>query len=153
LQKLEKQSLDFLLRNAGSALKSNGINHLPKDTLLSMLEGDDLNVDEEVVFNALMGWCEANKSGGQSVKDEFAAFLLFVRLSRRGLCYADAFLAFAAQLDEDKCTGAGAKRALEGAEESGRNTKRRRKCWGVMTTAAGAAAAPRQPPDIVGNQH
>jgi hypothetical protein len=143
-----------LLRNIGSALKSNGIKHLPKDLLLSMLEGDDLDVDEEVVFTALLGWCEAHKSGGQSVKDEFVAFLPFVRLSRRGLCYADAFLAFAAQLDEDKCTGAGAKRALEGAEESGRNTtKRRRKCWGVMTTAAGAAAALRQPPDIVGNQH
>jgi hypothetical protein len=39
---------------------------------------------------------------------------------------------FAAQLG-DKCTGAGAKRALEGADESGRNTKRRRKCWGVIT--------------------
>ena len=81
LAKLEKQSLDFLLRNAGSALKSNGIKHLPKDTLLSMLEGDDLNVDEEVVFTALVGWCEANKSGGQSVKDEFAAFLPSVRFA------------------------------------------------------------------------
>jgi hypothetical protein len=40
--------------------------------------------------------------------------------------------ALLAQLD-DKCTGAGAKRALEGAAESGRNTKRRRKCWGAMT--------------------
>jgi hypothetical protein len=81
LAKLEKQSLDFLLRNAGSALKSNGIEHLPKDTLLSMLEGDDLNVDEEVVFTALVGWCEANKSGGQSVKDELAAFLPSVRFA------------------------------------------------------------------------
>jgi hypothetical protein len=28
-----------------------------------------------------VGWCEANKSGGQSVKDEFAAFLPSVRFA------------------------------------------------------------------------
>jgi hypothetical protein len=75
LAELETQSLDFLLRNAGSAMKSSGMKHLPKDALLSMVEGDNLNADEEVVFTALVGWCEANKSNGQSVKDEFAAFL------------------------------------------------------------------------------
>ena len=64
LQKLEKQCLRFLLREgwegAFSALRRpNGIEQLPKETLLSMLEGDDLNVDEEVVFTALVRWCEA----------------------------------------------------------------------------------------------
>jgi hypothetical protein len=81
LAKLEKQSLDFLLTNAGSALESSGMKHLPKETLLSVVEGDDLDVGEEVIFTALMGWCEANKSDGQSVKDEFAAFLPSVRFA------------------------------------------------------------------------
>jgi hypothetical protein len=54
LAQLEKKGLDFWLRNAGSAMKSKGIKHLPKDTLLSMLEGDDLDVDEEEMFTALV---------------------------------------------------------------------------------------------------
>ena len=139
LQKLEKQCLRFLLREgwegANSALRRpNGIEQLPKETLLSMLEGDDLNVDEEVVFTALVRWCEANKSGGQSVKDEFAAFLPFVRFAAMshvflyqvvepsGLVPPKVVIqALAAQLDVRGYLG----RALEGAEGSCTNTERR----------------------------
>jgi hypothetical protein len=144
LQKLEKQCLRFLLREgwegAFSALRRpNGIEQLPKETLLSMLEGDDLNVDEEVVFTALVRWCEENKERGRAlfkegVEDEFAAFLPFVRFAAMshvflyqvvepsGLVPPKVVIqALAAQLDVRGYLG----RALEGAEGSCTNTERR----------------------------
>jgi hypothetical protein len=70
LPKLEEQCHDFILRNAAAVFKSDGVKHLPKDMLLAMLgEDGNLDVAEEVVFEAVAGWCDANKYGEASAKD------------------------------------------------------------------------------------
>ena len=141
LAELEEQCDDFILRNAAAVFKSDGVKHLPKDVLLAMLgEDGNLDVAEEVVFEAVAGWCDANKDGGASAKDEFAAFLPSIRFAAMshvflqkqvlssGLVSKDVVLeAVMAQLDSIKAAP-GAKRALDsGGEEASRKIKRRRR--------------------------
>ena len=140
LAQLEEQCDDFILRNAAAVFKSDGVKHLPKDVLLAMLgEDGNLDVAEEVVFEAVAGWCDANKDGGASAKDEFAAFLPSIRFAAMshvflqkqvlssGLVSKDVVLeAVMAQLDSKAAPGA--KRALDsGGEEASRKIKRRRR--------------------------
>jgi hypothetical protein len=139
LPKLEAQCYEFIVQHASEVFGNDGVKNLPKEVLLGMIQGDDLDVKEELVFEMLIIWCAANKSVGRSAKEEFAAFLPSVRFgvmshvflnevvrpyTADGMVPYDTFVqALLAQLDECKCK-AGAKRALEGDDE--RNTKRRR---------------------------
>jgi hypothetical protein len=146
--------------NALSVLSTVHSTHLVS-SLLEIVSTD------EVVFTTRVGWCEANKSRGQSAKDKFAAFLPSVRFTAMSHSHTVPEITIAACLCHYCClslslslllpapvpvplnrtlsllpnmlscsTGgrfAGAKkRALEGAAESGNNTKRRRKC-GALT--------------------
>jgi hypothetical protein len=113
------------------------VKHLPKDSLLSMVQGDQLHVGEEAVFDAVLCWCDANKGEGKSAQDEFAAFLpairfaamshvfLHKRVTPSGMVPNDVVMAaFVAQLDNPALQHTG-KRALEGGKECERSTKRR----------------------------
>jgi hypothetical protein len=58
--KLEEQCQEFIVHNSEAVFQGEGVKHLPKDTLLSMMQGDELDVEEEVVFDAVLEWCETN---------------------------------------------------------------------------------------------
>jgi hypothetical protein len=140
LSKLEEQCKEFILKHAAAVFKSEGLRHMPKEAMVDMLKGDNnLDVQEEVVFDGVVGWCEANKGEGGSVQAEFAAFLpsirfaamshvfLHHRVEPSGLVSKDVlYQAALAQLDS-KMVEPGGKRALEAGEESSRKTKRRRR--------------------------
>jgi hypothetical protein len=145
---LLKAAFEFIVQNSEAVFQGEGMRHLPKELLLSMMQGDELDVEEEVVFDAVLEWCEANKGEGGSVREEFAAFLPFIRFAAlshvflhnrvmpSGLVPTEVVMAaFVAQLDNPVLQHPG-KRALEGGEENERSAKRRRRRAGQWRTFA-----------------
>jgi hypothetical protein len=52
----------YFYQNTEAVMNSEStIGCLPKDVFLQMLQGDEFDVDEEVVFSGLLAWGEANK--------------------------------------------------------------------------------------------
>jgi hypothetical protein len=60
LEALKLQAMIYLCAHTEAVLVDERVVELPKDVFTQLLEGDDLDADEELVFGALVRWGERN---------------------------------------------------------------------------------------------
>jgi hypothetical protein len=74
LSQLANKCRDLVLSEGKAVLEGGGFSELPKDLSLSVVADEELNASEEVVFEAVVAWGEANKGVG-SLRDAVAGFI------------------------------------------------------------------------------
>ncbi|XP_041372669.1 BTB/POZ domain-containing protein 2-like [Gigantopelta aegis] len=57
-QELKEKALTFILENGDAALKSSGVTDLCHECLVKIIQAEELEVDEQSVFEAVVAWSE-----------------------------------------------------------------------------------------------
>jgi kelch-like protein 2/3 len=83
LSQLALKCKNLFLSEGNTVLESDAFGDLPKELALVVVADGDLNASEEVVFEAVVAWGEANKNGG-SVRDAIADFMPHLRFVEMG---------------------------------------------------------------------
>lgn len=78
LSQLEEKCKVLVLAKGTAVLEGGGFSELPKELALAVVADEGLNAKEEVVFEAVVAWGEANKGAG-SVHDIFVDFIPHLR--------------------------------------------------------------------------
>jgi hypothetical protein len=133
----------LILCEGNAVLESCDFSELPKELALAVVAEEELNASEEVVFEAVVTWSEANKGAG-SVRDAVADFVphlrfvemghafLYNRVRQSGLVSESTVLDAMAKIMDDMAQRyePGCKRALpseNGHEAAAGSAKKRRK--------------------------
>ncbi|XP_041347835.1 BTB/POZ domain-containing protein 2-like isoform X2 [Gigantopelta aegis] len=70
-QELKEKALSFILENGYGALKSSGVTDLCHECLVKIIQAEELEVDEQAVFEAVVAWSEsACRKQNKDVTDE-----------------------------------------------------------------------------------
>jgi microsomal dipeptidase-like Zn-dependent dipeptidase len=80
LEALKLRAMIFLCTHAEAALEDEHVVELPKEVVVELLAGDDLDADEEVIFKALVRWGEHNKDANSTVGDALQSMIPLLRL-------------------------------------------------------------------------
>jgi hypothetical protein len=80
LEPLKLRAMIFLYTHAKAALEDEQVVELPKEVFVELLAGDDLGVDEEVIFKALVRWGEHTKDANSTVGDALRDMIPLLRL-------------------------------------------------------------------------
>ena len=119
-------------------MEAGGFSELLKDLATAVVAEEKLNASEEVVFEAVVAWGEANKGSG-SIRDEVVGFLPHLRFCEMGHAFihkrvrqsgvvpesmvSDALLQILDEKSEPGC-----KRAFDDDCESGAAVRPAKKC-------------------------
>jgi hypothetical protein len=83
LSQLGCKCKDLILSEGKAVLQGSGFSELPKELALAVVADEKLNASEEVVFEAVVAWGDANKGAG-SVCDAVAGFMPHLRFVEMG---------------------------------------------------------------------
>jgi kelch-like protein 2/3 len=83
LSQLGLKCKDLVLSKGKAVLEDGGISELPKELAIAVVANEELNASEEVVFEAVMAWGEANK-GASTVREAVADFMPHLRFVEMG---------------------------------------------------------------------
>jgi hypothetical protein len=83
LSQLGAQCKDLVLSKGKVVLEGDGFSELPGDLALAVVADEKLNASEEVVFEAVVTWGEANKGAG-TVREAVADFMPHLRFVEMG---------------------------------------------------------------------
>jgi hypothetical protein len=83
LSQLGLKYKDLVLSEGKAVLEDGDISELPKELAMAVVANEELNASEEVVFEAVMAWGEANKGAG-TVREAVADFMPHLRFVEMG---------------------------------------------------------------------
>jgi hypothetical protein len=83
LSQLEVKCKDLILSEGRAVLEGGSFSELPKELAIAVVADEELNAREEVVFEAVVAWGEANKASN-SVSDAITEFLPHLRFVEMG---------------------------------------------------------------------